>query len=60
MAKYGQARTLFGPDLLLEIDGGVMPENVQAVRDAGVQIIVAATAIFKAPDYGKAVRELRG
>ena len=60
LAKYSEARTLFGPDLLLEIDGGVMPENVQAVRDAGVQIIVAATAIFKAPDYAKAVTELRG
>lgn len=60
LSKYGEARALFGPDLLLEIDGGVMPENVQAVRDAGAQIIVAATAIFKSPDYGKAVRKLRG
>ncbi|MEI6234839.1 MAG: ribulose-phosphate 3-epimerase [Planctomycetota bacterium] len=60
LPKYGQARQMFGQDLLLEIDGGVMPENVQAVRDAGVQIIVAATAIFKAPDYSKAVTELRG
>ena len=60
LSKYGEARALYGPELLLEIDGGVMPENVQAVRDAGVQIIVAATAIFKAPDYGKAVKELRG
>ena len=60
LPKYAQARALFGEDLLLEIDGGVMPENVQAVRDAGVQIIVAATAIFKSTDYGKAVADLRG
>ncbi len=60
LPKYAEARQLFGADLLLEIDGGVMPENVQAVRDAGVQIIVAATAIFKAPDYAKAVGTLRG
>ncbi len=60
LPKYAEARATYGPDLLLEIDGGVMPENVQAVRDAGVQIIVAATAIFKAPDYNKAVAELRG
>jgi ribulose-phosphate 3-epimerase len=60
LPKYAEARKMFGPDLLLEIDGGVMPENVQAVRDAGAQVIVAATAIFKSPDYKKAVETLRG
>jgi len=30
------------------------------VRDAGVQIIVAATAIFKAKDYAKEIKLLRG
>jgi len=60
LAKYKEARKLYGNDLLLEIDGGVMPENVQEVRDAGVQVIVAATAVFKAPDYKKAITTLRG
>jgi ribulose-phosphate 3-epimerase len=60
LAKYKEARQLYGNDLLLEIDGGVMPENVQEVRDAGVQVIVAATAVFKAPDYKKAITTLRG
>lgn len=60
LTKYKEARQLFGNDLLLEIDGGVMPENVQAVRDAGVQVIVAATAVFKSKDYGQAIKTLRG
>ena len=60
LSKYREARQLFGNDLLLEIDGGVMPDNVEAVRDAGVQIIVAATAVFKSNDYGKAIKVLRG
>jgi ribulose-phosphate 3-epimerase len=60
LVKYKQARELFGKELLLEIDGGVMPENCQEVRDAGVQVIVAATAVFKAPDYAKAISTLRG
>lgn len=60
LPKYAEARQLFGPDLLLEIDGGVTAENAQAVRDAGAQILVAATAIFKSANYGVAVRELRG
>jgi ribulose-phosphate 3-epimerase len=60
LKKYGQAREMFGKDLLLEIDGGVMPENCAAVRDAGVQVVVAATAIFKAKDYKAAITTLRG
>jgi len=60
LPKYAEARAAFGPDLLLQIDGGVMPENVAAVRAAGAQCIVAATAIFKAPDYGAAIKALRG
>jgi ribulose-phosphate 3-epimerase len=60
LSKYGEARQMFGKDLLLEIDGGVMPDNVEAVRDAGVQIIVAATAVFKAKDYAKEIKTLRG
>lgn len=60
LVKYKEARKLYGNDLLLEIDGGVMPDNCEAVREAGVQVIVAATAVFKAPDYKKAITTLRG
>jgi ribulose-phosphate 3-epimerase len=60
LLKYQEARRLFGNELLLEIDGGVTAENVGAVRDAGVQIIVAATAIFKAKDYAREIKLLRG
>ena len=59
LAKYKEARKLYGNDLLLEIDGGVMPENIQEVLDAGAQVIVAATAIFKTSDYGAAIKTLR-
>jgi ribulose-phosphate 3-epimerase len=60
LPKYKEARDLFGSDLLLQIDGGVMAENVQQVRDAGANVIVAATAVFKSKDYKKAIAELRG
>jgi ribulose-phosphate 3-epimerase len=60
LPKYKEARSLFGNDLLLEIDGGVMPENVALVHDAGAQVIVAATAVFKSKDYKEAIRTLRG
>ena len=60
LPKFAEARKLFGPDLLLEIDGGVTPENAPAVRAAGAQILVAATAIFKSHDYAASIRGLRG
>jgi ribulose-phosphate 3-epimerase len=60
LPKYAQARQLFGPQVLLEIDGGVMPENAAEVRAAGAQVIVAATAVFKSSDYRQAMKALRG
>ena len=60
LPKYAEARKLFGPNLLLQIDGGVMPENIEAVRATTVDVIVAATAIFKAPDYKEAIGILKG
>ena len=33
----------------LEIDGGIHLDNVQAVLDAGVNVVVAGSAVFKDP-----------
>jgi ribulose-phosphate 3-epimerase len=60
LPKYAEARAKFGPDLLLEIDGGVAAANAAQVRAAGAQVLVAATAIFGSHDYPTAVRALRG
>ena len=38
-----------GYDIDLEIDGGINLENVSAVLDAGVNVIVAGSAVFKDP-----------
>ncbi len=38
-------------DIDLEIDGGINLENVKTVLDAGVNVIVAGSAVFKDP-YG--------
>jgi ribulose-phosphate 3-epimerase len=43
----------------IEIDGGIERSNIGTVVEAGVQIIVAGTAIFGAPDPENAVKELR-
>lgn len=60
LTKFPEARRLFGPKVLLEIDGGVTAENSAQVRAAGADVIIAATAIFKSPDYAAAVKVLKG
>jgi ribulose-phosphate 3-epimerase len=50
------------PTQRLEIDGGVRLENAPEIRDAGIDAIVAATAIFglARERRAEAIRELRG
>lgn len=43
----------------IEVDGGITAENVREVVAAGAEIVVAGSHVFKAPDIGAAVRELR-
>jgi len=49
-----------GAGSLIEIDGGVYAENVRAVEEAGVDIVVAGSAVFGAPDPAAAISALRG
>ncbi len=44
----------------LEMDGGIKPENAAIVRDAGVNALVAGSAVFGADDYAKVIAALRG
>ena len=44
---------------MLSVDGGVKKENAGALRVAGVDLLVAGSAIFNAPDYREAIAALR-
>lgn len=46
LEKASTIKPLLRPDQRLQIDGGVKPDNSQAVRAAGVDVLVAASAIF--------------
>ena len=48
------------PTQRLEMDGGISPANAQAVRDAGCDVLVAASAIFGGDDYAGTIAALRG
>jgi len=51
-----------GRNIELEIDGGINHETAKQVIDAGANVLVAGTAVFKGgPDnYKQAIEELRG
>ncbi|MEC7750944.1 MAG: ribulose-phosphate 3-epimerase [Myxococcota bacterium] len=44
---------------LISVDGGVKPGTVEKVVAAGADVLVAGSAVFKAPDYSQAIAELR-
>ena len=46
-------------DVPIEVDGGIGPENAAAVRKAGAGILVAGSAVFKAPDPAQAIAAMR-
>ena len=43
----------------IEVDGGVAPDTVAAVRQAGADILVAGSAVFGREDYAAAISALR-
>ena len=48
-----------GKEIDLEIDGGVTEENVQAIKDAGANVIVAGSTVFKAKDRAGIIQKLK-
>lgn len=49
-----------GLDIDIEMDGGIKPDNAAGVRAAGVNALVAGSAVFKSDDYKKAIEAIRG
>jgi ribulose-phosphate 3-epimerase len=43
---------------LIEVDGGVKPENAKEVAAAGADVLVMGSAFFTPGDYGKTMRRL--
>lgn len=46
-------------DALLEVDGGVAAETAGPCAEAGAELFVAGTAIFREKDYGQAIEHIR-
>ena len=48
-----------GKEIDLEIDGGVTAENVEEIKAAGANVIVAGSAVFKAADRNATIAALK-
>ena len=48
-----------GSDTLIQVDGGVTPENVADLVDAGTDVLVTGSAFFKFPPLRQTARTLR-
>jgi ribulose-phosphate 3-epimerase len=67
LSKCARLKPLLRPEQRLEIDGGIAPATVRSAKDAGCDVLVAATAVFgagrpdAAPDrmYATAIAALR-
>lgn len=47
-------------DFHIQVDGGINAETAAIAREAGANILVAGTSIFRASDSAKAITNLRG
>ena len=57
---YADRKRERGYGYLIEVDGGVGASNAHLVREAGVEVIVAGSAVFRVPDRAEAVRAIKG
>lgn len=60
--KIVEARRLIeqhAPHVLLEVDGGVSPENARELVALGAQVLVAGSSVFAAPTPQQGVQALR-
>ena len=46
-------------DLLIQVDGGIGEGNIRQAYEAGVDVCVAGTSVFKAEDASAAIRSMK-
>jgi ribulose-phosphate 3-epimerase len=62
LKKIAEARRMIGEsgrDIMLEVDGGVKPDNIAEIAAAGIDTFVAGSAIFGKPDYKAVIDAMR-
>ncbi len=57
--KIIEIRRIVGPDIRIEVDGGIDPKTTPIVVSYGADTLVAGTAVFGRPDRAAAIEALR-
>lgn len=52
-------RESYGGTFDIEVDGGIKPDTARRCIEAGANVLVAGTSVFKADDYAAAIAALR-
>jgi ribulose-phosphate 3-epimerase len=52
-------RDKINPNCLIEVDGGVNDKNINSLKEAGVDVVVAGSYVFKHNSYKEAIDSLR-
>ena len=60
IAYYKAKKEELGLDYVISVDGGIGSSNAHLVRDAGVDLIVAGSAVFKAADRTAEIAAIKG
>ncbi len=47
------------PNCMIEVDGGVNNKNIQELKDAGVDVVVAGSYVYGSSSYGDAIKSLQ-
>ena len=54
-----KAADVVNPELEIEVDGGVSRETAKDCLEAGANVLVSGSALFKQEDKAKAIEELK-
>ncbi|WP_151900918.1 ribulose-phosphate 3-epimerase [Sulfurimonas hydrogeniphila] len=57
--KLDAMRKRLNPECLIQVDGGVSDKNIHALKEAGVDVVVAGSYVFKHEDRAKAIKSLQ-
>lgn len=58
--KIERLRAISGPDIMLEVDGGINESTISKCAQAGAELFVVGSAIFRSEQYETVVKQLTG
>ncbi|MGL5149977.1 MAG: ribulose-phosphate 3-epimerase, partial [Clostridium sp.] len=54
-----ELKDMYNMDMVIQVDGGVDPSNIKSVVDAGADVVVAGSAVFKGGNVSENIKALR-